>query len=533
MIRFLCTHLNYFNKALLLLLVMVVFASELPTISLNGNDIVPARLFPIVRAHTSLAADHQFGRLPLSFELNQGQVDSEVKFLSRSSSYTLFLTAAEAVFALKQAVVRMQLVAANRTANTVGIEPLSGKSNYIIGSDPKQWRVDVPHYAKVRYEQIYPGVDLVYYGNQQQLEYDFIVVAGADPSVIKLSFLGTNKITIDAQGDLILDAGNGQLRQHKPIVYQDVNGKRQTVASQYLLTENNLVGFRIGEYDTSQPLIIDPILSYSTYLGGSNDDIAYGMAVDDQGNVYLTGSTTSANFPTASPFQPACGGCPNANDTFITKINPAGNGLVFSTFLGGGGLDEGRAIKIDNNGFIYLAGSTRSGDFPVTASFGGLGDFDAFVAKLNPAGNGLVYSARLGGGATESGFGLAVDSTGNAWVAGRADSANFPTTPGALQREGSGDGFLSKLNSNGSALLYSTFIGGNKSARVFALAIDSDGDVYIGGDTNSPDFPVTAGAAYAVIGQSVGFVMKFSGDGTLQYSTLLGGTNGDQVLALA
>ena len=289
-----------------------------------------------------------YGKLPLSFEANQGQSDSRVDFLSRGSGYTLFLTPAEAVLTLRKpvaahrestrhenaeaeetpavppAVVRMKLVGANPAPRVSGLEELPGRSNYFIGNDPTKWRTDVPHYAKVQYKDVYPGVDLVYYGNQGQLEYDLVVEPGVDPGGIALSFEGVERLRIDAQGDLVLETPDGEIRQHKPLVYQEVDGARREIAGNYVLNGGHQVGFQVAAYDASQPLIIDPVLVYSTYLGGTSFDSGKGIAVNSSGNAYVTGETFSTNFPTASPFQSSSGG---SNDAFVTKFNLAGTVL--------------------------------------------------------------------------------------------------------------------------------------------------------------------------------------------------------------
>ena len=316
-----------------------------------------------------------YGKLPLSFEANQGQTDSQVDFLSRGSGYTLFLTSAEAVLALRKpvasnrprrgnasprnaeaeqapaappAVLRMKLVGANPSPRVTGLEALPGKSNYFLGNDPDKWRTNMPHYAKVQYKDVYPGVDLVYYGNQRQLEYDLVVAPGADPGGIALSFEGVEKLRIDAQGDLLLDTPGGEVRQHKPLVYQEVDGVRREIAGAYVLKGKQQVGFELAAYDASQPLIIDPVLSYSTYLGGSGTDFTSTIAVDTSGNAYVTGRTGSTDFPTASPFQAAFAGG-TGDDVFVTKLNAAGSALVYSTYLGGTDNDLIPTIAVDSS----------------------------------------------------------------------------------------------------------------------------------------------------------------------------------------
>ena len=330
-----------------------------------------------------------------------------------TSGYSLFLTPTEAVLALRRgsassrprngngsprnaeakeapaappAVVRMKLVGANPSPRVSGLEELPGKSNYFLGNDPDKWRTNVPHYAKVSYKDVYPGVDLVYYGNQRQLEYDLVVRPGADPDTIALSFEGVEGLRIDTQGDLVLDTSSGEIRQHKPLVYQEVDGVRREIAGAYALNSERKVGFQVAAYDAGQPLIIDPVLSYSTYLGGSGSDRGFGIAVDASGNAYVTGLTASTDFPTASPIQAAFGG---RFDAFVTKLNAAGNALVYSTYLGGGDDDDGCSIAVDASGNAYVTGGTRSTNFPTASPIQPVPNADffseAFVTKLNAA----------------------------------------------------------------------------------------------------------------------------------------------------
>ncbi len=293
---------------------------------------------PFSAAKTPEASEPQlaeaYGKLPLSFEANQGQTDSRVDFLSRGSGYTLFLTPAEAVLALRKgsaeakkapavppAVVRMKLVGANPSPQASGLEELPGKSNYFLGNDPSKWRTNVPRYAKVSYKDVYPGVDLVYYGNQRQLEYDLVVSPGTDPDAIALSFEGVERLRIDARGDLVLNTSGGEIRQHKPLVYQELDGIRREIAGSYVLSGGRQVGFQVAAYDAGQPLVIDPVLVYSTYLGSASFDSGKDIAVNSSGNAYVTGQTGSTNFPTASPVQASNGG---SFDAFVTKFNLAG-----------------------------------------------------------------------------------------------------------------------------------------------------------------------------------------------------------------
>jgi len=543
-----------------------------------------------------------YGKLPLSFEANQGQTDEQVKFVSRGPGYTLFLTGTEAVLQLRNAdfglrneqraglrqpaptphsairnpqlarpvTLRMRLVGANPNAEARGVEELPGKSNYFIGNDPSKWRTNVPNYAKVEYRDVYPGVNLVYYGNQQQLEHDFVVAPGADPNAIRFGVEGADKTEVDPSGDLVLHGVAGEVRLRKPVVYQKVAGVRREVSGSYVLRPSSQsairnpkspiegstirnpqseirnpqsngpqseIAFQVGSYDPSQPLVIDPVLVYSTYLGGSGYVYGSGIAVDASGNAYVTGYTSSANFPTASPLQAASGGGPY--DAFVSKLNAAGSALVYSTYLGGLSDDRGYGIAVDAAGSAYVTGYTNSANFPTTGSlqpaYGG--GSDVFVAKLNVAGSALVYSTYLGGSGWDEGRGIAVDASGSAYVTGYTSSANFPTA-GPLQGSlggGSWDAFAAKLDVAGSALVYSTYLGGSGDDYGYGIAVDSAGSAYVTGDTNSPNFP-TASALQATYGGGMhdAFVAKLNVAGSaLVYSTYLGGGSSDYGSAIA
>ena len=512
-----------------------------------------------------------YGRLPLGFEANHGQVDAEVQFLSRGDGYGLFLTAGEAVMVFHRArhprtamsrrgqlgepsVLRMQLVGANRNPRATGLVELPGRANYFIGNDPTRWRTHVPTFAKVKYENVYPGVDVVYYGNQGRLEYDLIIAPGVDPRMITLSFQGADRIEQDAEGDLIISSAAGELRQQKPVIYQEINGVRRPVLGRYVLKGTNQIGLDVTAYDTDHALVVDPTLSYSTYLSGSADTFVYGVAVDHSGSAYVTGCTTSTDFPTThgtyqsdfqrdNPFPPDFVQ-PNA---FVAKFNPAGSALVYSTYLGGGtDLACGSGITLDSSGNAYVTGLTGL-DFPITqGAFRSAPreDIDAFVTKLNQDGSALIYSTYLGGrfptsnnfnGAEDDGFAIAVDSAGNAYIAGRTQSLDFPTTLGAFQPgfQGRFAGFVTKVNPQGSALVYSTYLGdpapidlNHDFTVISGLAVDRDGHAYAVGKTSSPNFPTTPGAYQTSFGGGDydAFVTKLSPDGaSLVYSTYLGG----------
>ena len=468
----------------------------------------------------------RYGDLPLSFEANHGQSDSKVKFLSRGSGYSLFLTSNEAVLALSQseanesrtasrvaraavrarqrksAVVRMTLVNANPQSQAAGHDALPGRSNYLIGNDPAKWRTNIPTYAKVKYEGVYPGVDVVYYGNQGQLEYDFVVAPGADPHLVTLAFDGARDVHIDARGDLVLSVEGGEVRQHKPVVYQESAGVRQEVAGGYVMKGKRHVGFRVATYDPSRPLIIDPVLAYSTYLGGSDTDRGNSIAVDSAGSAYVTGDTASIDFPTtAGAAQTTSAGF----DAFISKLNATGTALVYSTYLGGSDSDHSFSIAVDGTGSAYVTGETRSPDFPTTAGAVQttlVAGVDAFVTRLNATGSVLDYSTYLLSGG--SGLGIAVDGAGAAYVTGATEARYFPTTPGALQPTHAGgfhDAFVTKLNATGTVRLYSTYLGGGSGAQDIGgdIAVDSAGSAYVTGRTDSTDFPITSGAAQTTL----------------------------------
>ena len=514
-----------------------------------------------------------YGKLPLSFEINQGQTDSQVKFLARGQGYSFFLTPREAVLSLRaaqaktaqgqepatgkavkaneparSAVVRMRLAHANANPKISGLDPMPGTSNYFIGNDPDKWQAEVTHYARVKYAGVYPGIDLIYYGNQRQLEYDFALAPGADPKRIELVFDGTRSLSLDKQGNLILATAGGELVQHKPVVYQEVDGKRTEVEAHYVLRGGNRAGFHVARYDARRPLVIDPVLSYSTYLGGTDRDASFAIAVDTSGNAYVTGITASSNFPaTAGAYKSVYGG--GTFDAFVTKLNATGTALVYSTYVGGSGDDWGFGIAVDGTGNAYLTGNTSSSDFPVTAGVcqtiyrGGISDL--FVTKLNAAGSALVYSTYLGGNDLDQANSIAVDASGNAYVTGNTNSSNFPTTAGAYQSVYNGgftDAFVSKLNATGTALVYSTYLGGDTLDEGRGIAVDASGNAYVTGSTefimgapSSGNFPTTAGAYQTVRGGSFdAFVTKLNATGkALVYSTYLGGNAHDYAMGIA
>ncbi len=426
-------------------------------------------------AQEAAVRDH-YAALPLTFEANRGQVDAQVHFLARGPGYTLFLTATEAVMVLAQpsavstqpsafeeglatparsvsedvasaAVMRMQVLGGNPAPPVTGLEQQPGVVNYFLGNDPAKWQSNVPTFARVEYDEVYPGIDLVYYGNPQQLAYDFVVAPGVDPSVIRLGFQGADALAVDAAGDLVLRAGGQELRQHAPVVYQQAGDARQEVASHFVL-EGSQVCFAVGAYDAALPLVIDPVLSYSTYLGGSDSDGSYGIVVGADGGMFLTGFTDSGNFPTANPFQPAPRG---GGDAFVTKLNASGTALVYSTYLGGNRYDTSEGIAVDAAGNAYVTGYTNSTNFPTFRALQPAlrGSSDIFVTKLHASGSALAYSSYMGGSDHEDSdqCSIAVDGDGNAYLAGRTPSTDFPTVNPFQPAHGGGqlDAFVAKI----------------------------------------------------------------------------------------
>ena len=467
----------------------------------------------------------KWGDIPLSFEPNLGQESPEVRYLARGSSYTLSLAAAEILLSgHNQAPLKMQLSGANAAPRIVGEDEQASTSNYLVGNDPSKWRTSVPNYGKTRYQNVYPGIDLVYYGHDGSLEYDWIVSPSADPRRIRLRFDSADHVRVDEQGDLVIELGKTEYRHKRPVVYQEVGGKRIEISGTWSLRGKE-AGFQIGAYDRRQPLIIDPVLYYSTYLGGSAADYAYAIAVDRVGNTYVTGGTGSTNFPTANPLQ---AGLLGSNDVFVTKINARGSARLYSTYLGSTGVDEGRGIAVNSIGEVYVTGSAGFSNFPmknpIQGTWGGSGD--AFLAKLDATGSALVYSTYLGGNGIDQGNGIALDPAGNAYVVGTTNSTNFPTVnPFQAAKGAQDDAFVAKINPAGSAWVYATYLGGNNEDQGNGIAVDASGNAYVTGYTASTNFPVQSAFRGSNTGVVDAFVTKLNPAGSaLVYSTYLGGT---------
>ena len=575
-----------------------------------GADPASTSSAPPTPGGSAASPQVQAAATPLVFEQNIGQADASVDYLARGSGYTVALTGGNAILALADgtasSVVRLDVVGDNPNATATAENALASKSNYLIG-DQQQWLTNIANYGGVVYHDVYQGIDLRYHGNQQQLEYDFIVKAGADTHSIRLDFSGASGVSVAQNGDLVLTLDNaGHTISFKaPVAYQDGPSGREAVISRYVLNDDGTVGFETGPYDATRELVIDPVLSYGTYYGGTGSDVANGVAVDAAGNVYLagyspsngllggllgglggggrevfvakfspnlgslvystyvggkkddigtaiavdavgnayvTGYTQSTDFPTVSAYDSARAGTgATSTDAFVFKLNADGSTLTYSTYLGGSGnADEGWAIAVDASGSAYVAGVANSSDFPVTlgaadSSYGG--SSDGFVTKLSANGNSLVYSTFIGGAGTDIGYGIAVDPSGNAVVVGETASSDFSTTANAFQKTYSlgtvisaGDAFVTELNSSGTGFTYSAYLGGSDVDVAFNVTLDSAGKIYLTGQTSSSNFPATLGALRTTLsGGTDAFVAiidpSASGSASLAYSTYLGGSN--------
>ncbi|MGH9432920.1 MAG: choice-of-anchor D domain-containing protein, partial [Terriglobia bacterium] len=512
----------------------------------------------ILRPEAGKKIVESYLRLPLIFEANQGQTNARVKYISRGDGYALFLTDHDAVLELRQAseqpskrptardsrnskpaavkvdVLQLELAGSSPSAQAAGLDELPGKSNYYIGNDPADWHTNIPQYSKVEYHAIYPGVNLVYYGSQGRLEYDFDLAPGVNPAIITLSIDGLGGLgraadrndhaglQVDSQGSLVMSTPAGTMSFAKPVVYQvshDPSGaiRKTFVNARYVVKDASergkaLVGFEVASYDKNLPLVIDPTLTYSTYIGGSLLDQGQSVALDSNGNAYVTGTTMSTNFPNVpGTIQPSgCGGTCLGN-VFVMELTPSTSTLVYSTYLGGNGDDTGFGLAVDGSGDAFVTGEATSTTFPTTPGAyqpncgGPTGACqDAFVSEIGPGGTALRYSTYFGGNGNDLAYAIVLDSAGDAYIGGLTVSTNLFTTPGAYQTKcgtdgncngGASDGFLTEFNvTKIPAVVYSTYLGGSGADWVKALVLDSAGDVYLTGETKSKDFPTTTGA---------------------------------------
>ena len=587
-----------------------LFALLLPVIAIVCASFCQAQVSPDAK-HAALQLQHDFGKIPLSFEPNRGQADAHVQFLSRGQGYALYLTPGDAVLELRSPVpaatpgklqeasrqatstLSMRLVGADREAAATAVDPLPGMVNYLVGNDRSKWQTAVPTYKRVAYHGVYPGVDLVYYGNQRELEYDFVLSPGADAAAIGLQFTGATP-KIEKTGDLVLAVAAGETRFHKPVIYQMAGDRRVSIQGGYQIADGK-VGFALGDYDHSKPLVIDPVLSYLTYLGGSRDDTVTGMAVDSAGSVYIVGTTSSVDFPVKNAYK---GTDPNTIATgnplaiFVSKFNATGTALVYSTYLGSSEYTYGTGVAVDTGGNAYVTGYTSYGDYPVTSGAyqticgannafpqgsqtavrtngcggAGQGGQAGVLTKLDPTGAMLVYSTYLSGGNGNLITAIAVDAAGEAFVTGLsnavcpgpynangsgyqayfciATTANAPETTNTNQG-GDTYGFVVKFNAQGSGLLYSTAINNHNpighyvsGMKTTGIALDASGNAYVTGDMDTAFFITTTSGALQtsrVSNTSPAFVAKFNPAGTsatsLAYSTYLTGTTASNDIA--
>ncbi|MFZ0521125.1 MAG: choice-of-anchor D domain-containing protein [Candidatus Acidiferrales bacterium] len=546
--------------AVLAILVLILSAGNLDYLSDNAakNHGVSATTFgPPPSPAQNAQWTREYGKLPLAFEANHGQTVPEVHYLAHGQGYQLFLTSQEAVLALQRrpargapptksaslllarrkpnamltaSTLRMHFDGANPTAEISGTTPLPGRVNYFIGNNPEKWHTNIPSYEAVRYRGIYPGVDALFYGRGQTLEYDFVVAPGADPKVIALSVAGARKLKLDSQGDVVMSVTGGTVVLQKPFIYQETSGVRREIAGNYSIAHDRQIHFSVGAYDHTQPLTVDPLLNYSTYVGGENFDSAAGIALDTAGDAYIAGVTTSTTYPQLNPISGTAPSDVPEKTVFVSELNPTGTALLYSTYLGGSGNgsfgEAATAIAVDTASppNVYVTGFTFSPDFPVSTvllpyqgqpgpagtSSGG----SAFITKLAPSASGsaqLTYSSYLGGDTSDEGFSIAVDGSGSAYVAGETMSTNFPqkgTQITAGQTSTAGNAFLTKIDTTASgaaSLVYSTYLGGSGTGTgnflpfgdvALGIAIDTTSDAYVVGSTTSTDFP-TAGTAVA------------------------------------
>lgn len=437
-----------------------------------------------------------YGRYPLVFEANQGQVPPAVAFLTRGAGYSLSILNDGIGIALGgengNSALRLRWLGSRPEGRLSGEGRLAGVHHVLVGSDPSRWRTHLPLYTRVRHAELYPGIDLVYYGNPRQLEYDLIVAPGADPAAARFAVEGAERVEVDAAGDLVLSLAGRKVRLLRPVTWQEEGGKRRAVASAYRMLGGGHVGFSVAEFDRTRSLVIDPVLAYSTFLGGEGNDASYGLAADRAGFAYVTGETSSPDFPLANPLQAHYGG---NYDAFVTKLSPAGE-LVWSTFLGGSEGEGGWGAAVDRKGNVYVGGYTASSDFPLVhpIPMAASGGSEAFVTKLSPDGASLLFSTTVGGSSFESVTDLAIDPRGSVYVTGHTGSPDFPGEPvtdAQRPRSFDTDVFVTKLAPDGRSLVYSVLLGGSGQEGGGRLAVDAAGRAWVSGFTNSTeDFPL-------------------------------------------
>ena len=515
-----------------------------------GGAVAPWQSPSVAGAADTPARRVTVATLPLRFEANLGQFRDDVRFVARDRGMTLFLSDDAATIALRDqrarsggATLSMRVVGA-AARRPSGVGPLPTRTSYFVGGDPAKWRAGVPSFRRARYTSVLPGVDVEYHGDGGRLEFDFVVAAGASLADLSLQIDGADGLAIANDGSLEVRTQSGLVTQPAPRAYQDAGGEQHDVAVSYELLSANRIGFHAAQRDESAALVIDPVLAYSTYVGGSLLDDATGAAADGTGNAYIAGYTASTDFPTRNPLQASSGG--GANDAFVAKIDPTGS-LVYATYLGGADDDGAQAIAVDGAGNAYVTGYTLSTNFPTANALQPMNatkancvsSGDAFVAKLDPAGATLVYSTYLGGSCQDQAWGIALDGSNDVYVAGWTTSSDYPTkNPVQASVSGAfGDAFLTKIASTGASLDYSTYLGGSGLDFARGVAVDGSGNAYLVGYTASANFPTRQPIQAAYAGGTFygdAFVAKFDATGSaLVYSTYLGGSNDDLAEAVA
>ena len=515
---------------------MKPFAAVLATIASGLLHAAVTTPTPSDLVEPNAFARQKFDALPLVFEaLPAGEHSSGAEFIARGNGFTAFLDnsrlslKADGLLRGSRSVIEMQVVGAN-PAPSVNVVKNDSYSTYFTGRAPTTWRTEVPHFSRITFEDVYGGIDLVFYGNRNRLEFDFVVAPKVDPSQVLLDFGDDVAVSVDENGDLLVSDDSGFLRFAKPIVYQQIDDQRLTIASTYRVSQGRSVTFDIGEYDDSQTLVIDPILAFSSFLGGGGIEEGFRVAADDAGNTYLTGTTESTDFPTDNALQGANAG---NRDVFVSKIDVNG-ALVYSTYLGGSGNDEGRGVAVDPLGNVYLSGRVFSTNFPTVNPIqaNNAGGMDTFLGKLNPTGTALIYSTYIGGSGNDFPFArVGLGDDGSVYLAGQTTSTDFPTTAGSFQTSyggGSSDVVLVKVNPSGSALDYATYFGGSGDDLSASVEIDSDGNAYVSGITSGGIPLLNAAQGTYGGGPFDAFITKFDSTGSaLIFATYLGGS-GDE-----
>jgi len=494
------------------------------------------------------------------FICNLGQVDQQALFYTYTEKYTLWLTQNGLIFdqienkqnrpaekndsrenersALSQDVKRrvssLFFHGANPRPKLVPLNTYNHKVNYLVGRDESQWRTNIPTCGAVKYENLYPHIDLKVYSREGRIEYDWIIKPGGIVSDIQFEYRNIDNVDVDSQGNLSVQTSFGEFLHARPYAFQNIDGEKIEVTAAFKRKSINTFVFETGSYDSNHRLIIDPLI-YSTYIGGSKSDFGEVVAIDSKGAVYIGGDTYSADFPTKKPFQ---GGRNGTRAVFITKIKRTGKKLVYSTYLGGRGLDYARGIAVDSQGNVYIAGSTSSSDFPLKNAFqselNGEGS-DLFVTKLGPKGNSIIYSTYIGGSTYEHLADLAVNRQGSVYIVGLTESFDYPMkNPIKGNKDGYRDGFVTKFHPKGNKVIYSTYLGGENVDRANAIAVDARGSAYVVGYSASSDFPTKNPFQNTLNGYDNAIVCKIDPKGKrFIYSTYLGGSCSDYAYGVA